>query len=1382
MIVSHWSNTRESTPGSTTNLFRSVGRALHSEASFGGGDKAGVAPIQAVMGLQEKDVKEKAKHERLISRKGRNRLLGTAFGCLMLDTLLSFIFCLMAPADPRLRNVYASRRQLRTVTIQGVIALFDAIISAGVVVHVVAGILSASLDSFLEAAATKLLQAIFFSLLQTGYPTVLRLTMITLLLLLRVTAAALIFRAAFLTGVLTARPSCDLPKVIVSLLEMGAPVANPQLRWRLHSAVMYAHERPLTYELIERLIRWLVPLRERAAAAGMGRRQVLLIGAFLTLMTGWTAFFEYWSILGDQDEFFFKGQLETIETRSFAHLAAVAYAAGQSVRTVAEARPFLPINVTQDQHRVVSVVLSGLRFDAFEQAGDGPGAALSRWRTSLDPSSSLLCRLTAEVPSLGVPNWVGLSSGLRPEIHGLLGNRGPAVQEYSSVFEVLRQLDLPAVLVGTPWHVDLMRDAVRPFEGDGSVSASALQYEAFDGTEADVYDAKREAALIAGLNTSARFVSAQLSQINTAGYLRGASYADGSAYAAAIAAKAALLERIVHILDTPGAPPTTLIVLSDHGHLPRGGAGGGSAEERAVPLLTYRLGSRLGETVGAGGMVEPSATARCVSGAHSIIDVPSTIAGLLGVPVPRHCQGAFIEALFDASEAAPFDAAMEAAGVELVGLLGAHSYRTLRWWQWQDLYYQRHAFADQYLLNPDVNRRGDLDSLDTAVATTSLLEAADNRGDASAYQQLLVELERLLQRARNQASVSSATRNQFVAAFILLLIMVLIIFAMQIQTFCDPFVFLIPSRAWRYYADTQAALLCLGLVVAYYAVAFAIFVGFLAANSWPWSSAIVALPEHIYSFLLVTLLPGTFVAHLCSRALLLRYAVWPIFGSISPLSLVSFCLFDEIQAFRQMEMAYLGCFYLVLWSLFASCLLGVLSSRYTFIVPLVFYNKYIDASMWEFRFMVMTVQVMTVPLLIVAMWNLFKWPAVRVDLLSIAAINELKVAKYDRRQGLSKNVDEHSFIQAALQRTGSVCAGARGSGTNSVYAIAMSTVADEDEDGGDGGRGIVSASSGSGGELDLATRFEAVHQEILERRQEQVDMHDDMRTIHIQQGDLQDEIDGIMVELSSNQEQINAGVQELETLIVRRFEEMQQAEEDEKAAKAALAIDQETKIGSEEDDDAFVAGLDPAARRQLRRQRLIEEQRKRIAVEEAEKAEADEKIRQMQAELAKLLEANKRLQHKVEMCEHTLDEARDAIEDMSFQMSQCTVQKENALSVLISETNYLTEHQVTVQRKASELTSRMAEVEASTAAAGYKLHRVHHSNELRTADRRRELEGLQAEAEAMQDKFDHLRDDVRVLYGDKAALLDQLTGVQAEAAEVEQTVTRYQKSTANLVA
>ena len=77
-----------------------------------------------------------------------------------------------------------------------------------------------------------------------------------------------------------------------------------QMHERLHRAQLYALERPLTIELIERLIRWLVPVRERAAAVGMGRRQILLIAAFLLLMTAYAAFAEYWSILGDQDEFF----------------------------------------------------------------------------------------------------------------------------------------------------------------------------------------------------------------------------------------------------------------------------------------------------------------------------------------------------------------------------------------------------------------------------------------------------------------------------------------------------------------------------------------------------------------------------------------------------------------------------------------------------------------------------------------------------------------------------------------------------------------------------------------------------------------------------------------------------------------------------------------------------------------------------------------------------------------------------------------------------------------------------------------------------------------------------------------------------------------------
>ena len=222
--------------------------------------------------------------------------------------------------------------------------------------------------------------------------------------------------------------------------------------------------------------------------------------------------------------------------------------------------------------------------------------------------------------------------------------------------------------------------------------------------------------------------------------------------------------------------------------------------------------------------------------------------------------------------------------------------------------------------------------------------------------------------------------------------------------------------------------------------------------------------------------------------------------------------------------------------------------------------------------------------------------------------------------------------------------------------------------------------------------------------------------------------------------------------------------------------------GGADDDDPEMHGLDPAARRQLRRQRLVSEQRKRIAEEEAEKAEADAKIRGLQAELAKLLEANSRLQRKVEACEHNIDETRDAVEDMTFQTSQCIAQKENQLAVLSGEASYLNEHQATVQRKASELTSKMAEIESAISASGYKLQRVTHQNELATADRRRELEALTGEVGKLQTKFEQARDDVKVLYTDKAKLHKQLVSAQAEAADVEACVSQYRKSVAQLIA
>ncbi len=90
--------------------------------------------------------------------------------------------------------------------------------------------------------------------------------------------------------------------------------------------------------------------------------------------------------------------------------------------------------------------------------------------------------------------------------------------------------------------------------------------------------------------------------------------------------------------------------------------------------------------------------------------------------------------------------------------------------------------------------------------------------------------------------------------------------------------------------------------------------------------------------------------------------------------------------------------------------------------------------------------------------------------------------------------------------------------------------------------------------------------------------------------------------------------------------------------------------------------------------------------------------------------------------------------------------------MLSGETAYLNEHQSTVQRKASELTSKMAEIESVVTSSGYKLQRVKHASELATSNRRRELEVLTEETQQLEAKFEQLKSDVRVLYEDKVRL------------------------------
>ena len=262
---------------------------------------------------------------------------------------------------------------------------------------------------------------------------------------------------------------------------------------------------------------------------------------------------------------------------------------------------------------------------------------------------------------------------------------------------------------------------------------------------------------------------------------------------------------------------------------------------------------------------------------------------------------------------------------------------------------------------------------------------------------------------------------------------------------------------------------------------------------------------------------------------------------------------------------------------------------------------------------------------------------------------------------------------------------------------------------------------------------------------------------------------------------------------------------------------------------------EPLARRRERQRRLAEEQRKRIAEEEREKQTADATIRKLQARrrparpprpaalpsqspplpaplhvshpdpLPMRSSSSPTYSRRTASCGSRWRRASTTsprrptrsrygtrpgpsashaqipaahpaplpLQDMEFQTTSVRTQKENALAVISGEITYLNEHQITVQRKSSELSGKMAEAEASIAAAGHKLQRVEHANEMATADLRRDNEVLTDEARVLASRFEQLTRDVRQLYQDKQGLLAQQKTAAAETADVENTVKQY---------
>jgi hypothetical protein len=106
--------------------------------------------------------------------------------------------------------------------------------------------------------------------------------------------------------------------------------------------------------------------------------------------------------------------------------------------------------------------------------------------------------------------------------------------------------------------------------------------------------------------------------------------------------------KILRKLFAAAPAGTTLVIVSDHGHVDRGGHGGADQVLRDVPLIIYQKGSGLGAQLPPLAPLPPSLPkftreAGFNGPLYDNTDVASTICALLGLPVPRTGQGLLIE-------------------------------------------------------------------------------------------------------------------------------------------------------------------------------------------------------------------------------------------------------------------------------------------------------------------------------------------------------------------------------------------------------------------------------------------------------------------------------------------------------------------------------------------------------------------------------------------------------------------------------------------------------------------------------------------------------------------------------------------------------------------
>jgi hypothetical protein len=649
---------------------------------------------------------------------------------------------------------------------------------------------------------------------------------------------------------------------------------------------------------------------------------------------------------------------------------------------------------THNTWKVHVVVLDGLRND---MTANSKSDLATLFASSSFAGNSIKLKARAQLPSFSVPNWMAILSGAPPEMTGVTGNLINYETTFDHIFRQAKNYGLHAGMTGTPWWEYLVSSHLPPLDGDGTVWSDFTEENGptYDWETANPGDDQRLKVALKAMARSAvtspfgasgvtqlyDFFLTHFSDVDKQGHEYGVDtkWNTRDTYIGAIANKTKAIEKIIAAMDNQ----TMLVITSDHGHVLRGGHGGASEELLQIPVVFYTKNVSL-SAAATNGFLKTDAPR---FGSYENLDIVATLCALLGIPAPRQSPGIFMEEVVRA--AVPASA------------LSFHYF---------DLFRAKHSLMSQMMDYVGTEFYGRTTVLENA----NQIAAFESNGNLTdrVYCERVRDLLDAFKGQRDTFAQFVLVRNLLCSIVMLIpfSFFIYIVFQRYSVAFLTS---LFDSGCPGAEANRRACGWALGTVVAHLALStIAFIIGYFGVTGYAvWDSTIAHTPSVATTFLIRTVLAPIIIYILLTRLALFTSIRWhtldtirdvkarPVVTHVEVLRWIS-NVFGDIgivlfgtSRFRvtAFPAAYLYLYYLAMWSAIATFVLLFMCFPVTFFIPVVFANPFFTAANSVWRFRMVTMLMLSMPLVVgtaILLWlrpvldarTLYRWDRALVAL------------------------------------------------------------------------------------------------------------------------------------------------------------------------------------------------------------------------------------------------------------------------------------------------------------------------------------------------------------------------------------------------------------------